>query len=57
VGLTNNDTTKYDYLVKWDGYSHGENTTETFENINENARELLEEHYSENANMEKGNRL
>lgn len=39
--------------MKWEGYSHEENMWEIFENVNENARELLEEFYSENGNMEK----
>jgi hypothetical protein len=43
--------------VKWEGYSHEENTWETFENVNENAKELLEEYYAENANMERDKRF
>jgi len=53
----NDEATKHVYLVKWEGYSHEENTWETFENVNENARELLEEYYVENAKMEKDKRF
>ena len=39
-----NDVTKNVYLIKWTGYSHEENMWESLENMNENAKELLEEY-------------
>lgn len=56
-GPWNEDATKHVHLVKWEGYSHKKNTCEIFENVNEKARELLEEYYGENANMEKETRF
>jgi hypothetical protein len=56
-GPSNNNAEKNVDLVKWEGYSHEENTWETFENVNENAKELLEEYYPENANMERDKRF
>lgn len=53
TGPSNNNATKHVFLDKWEGYSHGENTWETSVNVNENARELLEEYYVQNASMEK----
>jgi hypothetical protein len=56
-GLSNNDAAKHVYLIKWEGYSHQENMWEMFENVNEHGRELLEEYYTGNANMEKDKRF
>jgi hypothetical protein len=53
----NDVPTKHVYLVKWQGYLHEENTWESFENVNENARELLEEYHAENSNFEKDTRF
>jgi len=50
---SNDDATKHDYLVQCEGYSHKENTWVTFENVDVNARGLLEEYYAKNAIMEK----
>lgn len=52
-GPSNNDTSKNGYLVKWDEYLPEKTTWETFDNVNENAKELLKEYYVENTNMEK----
>jgi len=56
-GPSHNDASEHVYLVKWEGYWNEENTWETFENVNENARELLEESYAENENMDKHKRF
>jgi len=40
-----NDVKKHVYLVKWEGYSHDENTWEKYENFLDNAVELLKEYY------------
>jgi hypothetical protein len=56
-GPSNDDASKHVYLVKWEGYLHEENTWETFENVMENAEELLEEYYEKNENMEKDKRF
>jgi hypothetical protein len=39
-GPSNNDAERHVYLVRWEGCSHKETTWETFENVNENAKEL-----------------
>jgi len=56
-GSSNNDGEKHVHLVMWEGYLHEDNTWETFVNVNENANELLEEYYAENANMGKDKRF
>jgi len=56
-GPLNEDATKHIYLGMWEGYSYEENTWELFQNVNENARELLEEYHVENLNMEKDKRF
>jgi len=39
-------------LVKWEGYSHDENTWEKYENVSDNAVELLKEYYEKNSTIE-----
>ena len=56
-GPSNDDITKHVYLVKWEGYSHEDNTWETYENVMENAEKLLAEYYEKHANMEKDTRF
>jgi hypothetical protein len=56
-GPSNKDAVKHVYLIKWEGYLHQENMWQMFENVNENGRELLEEYYAGNANMEKDKRF
>jgi hypothetical protein len=56
-GPSNNDAESHVYLVRWEGCSHKETTWETFENLNENAKELWAEYYTENANMQRDKRF
>lgn len=42
-GPSNNDALEHVDSVKWEGYSHEENTWEAFENVKGNGSELLEE--------------
>ena len=56
-GPLNDDVIKHVYLVKWEGYSHEENTWESYENVNENSRELLEDYYEKHDNMERDERF
>jgi len=52
-GPSNDDASKHVFLVKWKDYTHEENTWETFDNVFKNAKELLEEYYEGNPNIEK----
>jgi len=45
------------FRVKWKDYTHEENTWESFDNVFENAKELLEEYYKGNPNIEKDKRF
>jgi hypothetical protein len=56
-GPTNDDTSKYVFLVKWEGFSHKENTFESYDNVNESACELLEEYYDQSPAKEKDDRF
>jgi len=56
-GPSNEDATKHVFLVKWRGYSHEENTREMWDNVDQNARGLLEEYCAEIANMDKDKRF
>jgi hypothetical protein len=44
-GPSNDDPKKHVYLVKWKGFTHEENTWQSYENVAESAYELLEEYY------------
>jgi len=56
-GPSNEDHSKHVYLVKWEGFSHEENTWESYENVAESAYELLKEYYEKNPMMEKDGRF
>jgi hypothetical protein len=56
-GPSNDNAMKHVYLVKWEGFLYDESTSETFMNVDENARELFKEYYAENANVEKDKRF
>jgi hypothetical protein len=43
-------------LVKWDGYSHEENTWETYDNVAECSFELLKSYYNKNPMVERDGR-
>jgi hypothetical protein len=43
--------------VKWEGFTHEENTWESYENVSETAHELLKEFYDKNPMMEKDGRF
>jgi len=50
-GPSSDDASKREFLVKWKDYTHEENTWENFDNVIENAENLLEEYYKNNPNM------
>jgi hypothetical protein len=52
-GPSDDDPRKHVYLVKWEGYSHDENTWETYENVSECSLDLLKEYYGKNPPMKK----
>ena len=56
-GPSNDDASKHVFLVKWKDYTCEENTWETFDNVIENAEDLLKEYYKSNPNMEKDKRF
>jgi len=45
------------FLVLPEGFSHEENTSETFHNVNYNIRSLSDEKYMHNQNMEEDNKF
>jgi hypothetical protein len=51
-GPSKRDETKHIYFVQWEANLHEESKWETFENVDENARELFEQYCVENANIE-----
>jgi len=42
---SNEDAKKDVFLVKWEGFTHKEITWKSFQNVNENARQLMEEYH------------
>jgi hypothetical protein len=52
-GPSDDDSRKHVYLVKWEGYSHDENTWETYENVLECSLDLHKEYYGKNPMIEK----
>jgi hypothetical protein len=56
-GPSNDDVSKHVFLVKWKNYTHEENTWDDFDNVMENAEELLKDYYDENPNVEKDKRF
>ena len=55
-GPTDNDHKKHIYLEKWEGFTHEENTWESYENVKESAEDLLKEFYEKNPAMERDSR-
>jgi hypothetical protein len=55
-GPSDDDPKKHVYLVKWEGFMHDENTWETYDNVVENSKELLDEYYGKYPLMEKDGR-
>jgi hypothetical protein len=55
-GPANDDHTKHVYLVKWEGFTHEENTWESYDNVKESAEDLLKEFYDKNPTMERDGR-
>ena len=55
-GPSDEDPRKHVYLVKWEGYSHDENTWETYENVLECLLNLLKEYYGKNPAIERDGR-
>jgi len=56
-GPSNDNAKEHVFLVKWEEFSHEDNTWESFHNVNDNARELLENFYVENPNVENDKRF
>jgi len=56
-GPSDDNNSKHVYLVKWEGFTHEENTWEKYENIAETAYELLEEFYGKFPAMERDKRF
>jgi hypothetical protein len=55
-GPSDDNPKKHDYLVKWEGYLHDENTWETYENVLECSLDLLKDYYGKNLTMERDER-
>jgi len=53
---SDDDVKKHVYLVKWEGYSHDENTWESYKNVAESAKELLQDYYHKNPTIAKDGR-
>jgi hypothetical protein len=45
------------FLLKWKNFAQEENTWETYENITEHNKELLEEYYARNLGMARDERF
>jgi len=56
-GPSSDDTSKHVFFVKWKDYTHEQNTWESFENVMENAEDLLKDYYEGNPNMERDKRF
>ena len=53
---SDHDLRKHVYLLKWEGYSHDENTWETYENVAESSMDLLKDYYGKNPMIERDGR-
>jgi len=53
---SNEDPPKHVHLVNWEGYSHDEDTWETYENVSESSMDLPKEYYGKNPAIEKDGR-
>jgi len=56
-GPSQDDAKYHVFFVKWEGFSHKENTWESFYNVNDNARVILERYEEDDRNMEKDKRF
>jgi len=56
-GPSNDNASKHVFLVKWKDYTQEENTWESFDNVNENAKGLLKDYYEANPNIERDKRF
>jgi len=56
-GPSDDDPKKQVYLVKWEGYSHDENTWETYENVLECSSDLLKDYYGKNPMIQRDGRF
>jgi len=54
---SNEDVKKDVYLVKGKDHSHEDNTWESYENVVENTKEILEEYYRKNSTIERDGRF
>jgi hypothetical protein len=55
-GPTDNDHCKHVFLVKWENYTHDENTWESYEHLFDIAPELLASYYGKHLEIEKDKR-
>jgi hypothetical protein len=55
-GPSDDDPRKHLYLVKWEGYTHEENTWETYDNVAECSLDLLKDYYGKNPTIERDRR-
>ena len=55
-GPSDSDHRKHVNLVKWEGFTHEENTWESYDNVKQSADNLLKEFYEKNPTMEKYSR-
>jgi hypothetical protein len=55
-GPTDDDHKKHVFLVKWEGFTHEENTWETYEHLAKVAPELINKFYEQRPEMEKDKR-
>jgi len=56
-GPTDHNPKQHVFLVKWKGYAQEENTWETYENVVEHNKKLLEEYYARNSGMARDERF
>jgi len=56
-GPSDEDVKKHVFLVKWKDFTHEENAWESYENVMEHGRELLEAFYEKNAGMARDGRF
>jgi transposase InsO family protein len=55
-GPTDDDHKKHVFLVKWEGYTHEENTWESYDHLMEVSPELVDKFYEQHPEMEKDKR-
>jgi hypothetical protein len=54
---TNHNPKQHVFLIKWKDYSQDDNTWETYENVVEHNKKLIEEYYVRNPKVEKDGRF